>query len=95
MFTSYSICSANIKTSTVWKVSKYGVITGPYFPVFSPNTGKYRPEITPYMDTFHAVLSYNMGLINLKLEYNTEQKMNFSIKETADLVMENFIVRAV
>ena len=47
------------------------------------------------MDTFHAVLSYNMGLINLKLEYNTEQKMNFSIKETADLVMENFIFRAV
>ena len=95
MFTSYSICSANIKTSTAWKVFKYGVITGPYFPVFSPNTGKYRPEITPYMDTFHAVLSYNMGLINLKLEYNTEQKMNFSIKETADLVMENFIFRAV
>ena len=34
---------------------KYGVISGPYFPVFSPNTGKYRPEITPYVDTFHAV----------------------------------------
>ena len=29
---------------TVWK----GVISGPYFPVFSPNTGKYEPEITPY-----------------------------------------------
>ena len=28
----------------VWKVSKYG---------FSPNTGKYGPEITPYLDTFH------------------------------------------
>ena len=24
--------------------------------VFSPNTGTYGPEITPYMDTFHAVL---------------------------------------
>ena len=23
--------------------------------MFSPNTGKYRPEKTPYMDTFHAV----------------------------------------
>ena len=40
---------------TVWKVSKYGVISGLYFPVFSPNTGKYGPEITPYLDTFHAV----------------------------------------
>ena len=24
--------------------------------IFSPNTGKYRPEITPYLDTFHAVV---------------------------------------
>ena len=23
--------------------------------IFSPNTGKYGPEITPYLDTFHAV----------------------------------------
>ena len=22
---------------------------------FSPNPGKYGPEITPYLDTFHAV----------------------------------------
>ena len=38
-------------------VSKYGVFSGPYFPVFSPNTGKYGPEKTPYLDTFHAVLT--------------------------------------
>ena len=25
-------------------MSKYGVFSGPYFPVFSPNTGKYEPE---------------------------------------------------
>ena len=37
------------------KVSKYEVISGPYFPVFSLNTGKYGPVITPYLDTFHAV----------------------------------------
>ena len=28
---------------------------GPYFPLFSPNTGKYEPEKTPYLDIFHAV----------------------------------------
>ena len=33
---------------TVWKVSKYGVFSGPYFPAFGP-------EKTPYLDTFHAV----------------------------------------
>ena len=45
-------------------MSKYGDFSGPYFavfgrntqiPVFSPNTGKYGPEKTPYLDTFHAV----------------------------------------
>ena len=40
---------------TALKVFKYGVFSGPYFPVFSSNTGKYGPEITPYLDTFHAV----------------------------------------
>ena len=39
---------------TAWKMSKYGVFSGPYFPVFSPNTGKYGPEKTLYLDTFHA-----------------------------------------
>ena len=40
---------------TAWKMSKYGVISDPHFPVFGLNTGKYGPEITPYLDTFHAV----------------------------------------
>ena len=43
-------------------MSKYGVISGSYFPVFSPNTGKYGPEITPYLDTFHAVLEITNNL---------------------------------
>ena len=55
-------------------MSKYGVISGPYFPVFgpylsfqylsvfSPNTGKYGPEITPYLDSFHA-MSITMKVI--------------------------------
>ena len=41
---------------TAWKVSKYGIISGPYFHVFSPNTVKYGPEITPYLVTFLAVI---------------------------------------
>ena len=43
-------------------MSKYGVISGSDFPVFSPNTGKYGPEITPYLDTFHAVLEITNNL---------------------------------
>ena len=26
--------------------------SGPYFSVFGPNTGKYEPEKTPYLETF-------------------------------------------
>ena len=44
-----------LKITTAWKVSKYGVISVAYFPVFSLNTGKYGTEITLYLDTFHAV----------------------------------------
>ena len=50
--------------TTAWKVSKYGVFFSPCFPafglnteiygVFSPNAGKYGPEKTPYLVTFHA-----------------------------------------
>ena len=29
--------------------------SGPCFPVFSLNTGKYGPEKAPYLDTIHAV----------------------------------------
>ena len=29
--------------NTVWKVSKYGVISGPYFPVFGLNTERFTP----------------------------------------------------
>ena len=36
----------------MWKVSKYGVISSPYFPVFGLNTWKYGPEINPYLDIF-------------------------------------------
>ena len=35
-------------------MSKYGVISGPYFPVFGLKAGKYGPKITPYFDSFHA-----------------------------------------
>ena len=44
-----------IRIIIAWKVSKYGVISGPNFPVFGLNTEKYGPEITPYLDIFHAV----------------------------------------
>ena len=48
----------SIKSGTAWKASKYGVFCGPYFLVFSRNAGKYGPEKTPYLDTFHTVMRF-------------------------------------
>ena len=36
-------------------MSKYGVISGPYFSLFGLNAGTYGPVITSYLNTFHAV----------------------------------------
>ena len=40
-------------SATAWKVSKYGVFSGPYFTAFGLNTD----QKTPYLDTFHALTS--------------------------------------
>ena len=32
------------KRCSAWKVSNYGVFSGPHFPAFSPNAGKYGPQ---------------------------------------------------
>ena len=47
--------------STAWKVSKYGVISGPI-------TGKCGPEITLYLDTFHAVEALSSGFSIMHLQ---------------------------
>ena len=45
-------------------MSKYEVISGSYFPLFGPNTvfslnaGKYGPEVTTYLGSFHAVSAF-------------------------------------
>ena len=63
------LTSSKYLDDTLREVSKYGVFLVRIFPhsdwirrdteylsVFSPNAGKYRPEKTPYLDTFHAVI---------------------------------------
>ena len=64
-------------------MSKYGVFSGPYFPVFglnteiygvnsvfSPNAGKYGPEKTSCLDSFHVVAS----LAILKRNFSEEER---------------------
>ena len=59
-------------------MSRYAVNSGPYFPVLELNTGKYGPEITPYLDIFHAVLrTKKIFLIEIKrLSFAEKKKDN-------------------
>ena len=60
------------ETFTVWKVSKYRVISGPYFPVFGLNTRTYGPEETQYLDTFHVVFYWkNYHWPKLHMQHHT------------------------
>ena len=58
----FLVSRKNWVQNTAWKVSKYGVLSGPYFTtfgLFSPNAGKYGPEKAPYLDTFHSAKVHN------------------------------------
>ena len=48
--------------------------SGQYFPVFSPNTGKYGPEKTPYLDTFHAVYVIGLQRLIVSVAYRKRKK---------------------
>ena len=79
----------------------YKAFSGPYFPVFSPNTGKYGPEKTPYLDTFHTVFnaSFLTFQINLSKKLSTNklwEQMKSPISEQStpnisDEKNENFV----
>ena len=43
-------------------MSRYGVFSGPYFPVFGLNTGKYGPEEIPYRSS-HRRCSVKKGVL--------------------------------
>ena len=62
-----SISKNNLIGYTAWKVSKYGVISGPYFSKFrlnaeicSPNAGKYWQEITLYLDNLWYIFEVDL-----------------------------------
>ena len=70
---------------TAWKVSKYEVISVPYFPVLGLNKGKCGPEITLHWGTFHTVT------VNVAANCNALSKQIFrSISRMFPIVLSNF-----
>ena len=62
-------------------VSKYGFISG-------PNTGKYGPEITPYLETFHTVLPN----CNWRCHEKKRRKLSCLHLKKAVFKLENYII---
>ena len=60
-------------------MSEYRDFSGPYFTVFNPNTGKYGPEKTLYLGTFHAVQGFYFPCLDDFRPKNSNQ--NFSKKK--------------
>ena len=72
-------------------MSKYGVISGPYYPVFGPQTGKYGPGKTLYLDTFHAViLSGDSPETKRKLYLSPKMLRKITECESLGILQEKF-----
>ena len=71
-YVSTFLCSEGV---TVWKVSTYGVFSGPYFPVLGLNTVKYGPKKTPYLNTFYILAVLKILQI---LQEKTSDSVTFS-----------------
>ena len=65
LFTSIVICPS-------WKVSRYGVFSGLYFPVFGLNNGKYGREETPYISE-HRKCSVKKGVLKNFAKFTEKQ----------------------
>ena len=57
-------------------------------PVFSPNAGKYGPEITLYLETFHAVIRSleHLFLVKHNYKYNIKVADTFQSRSIRDVV---------
>ena len=56
------IRTGTLNQSLCEKCPNMDFFSGPYFPVFSQNMGKFGPEKTPYLDNFHVVSAYRYCL---------------------------------
>ena len=77
-------------------MSKCKVFSGPYFPVFGLNTGKYGPEKTPTEKHFSCsvcALEQWWGVMNNKLFFTEQQSRYIGVrkeKETAKSQRKQF-----
>ena len=64
--------------------------------LFSPNTGKYGPEITPYLDTFHVVQVFQIlpnKQINQVIEKQNLQLLTWKVSMKSYVQKESLSLR--
>ena len=86
---SFSVGVRILNTATARKVSKYGGIrteyeeihriSTSYLFVFSPNTGIYGPEITPYLDTSSSEQQVVSEILSLKITKTFSKNSHYQI----------------
>ena len=66
---------------------------------FSLNAGKYGPEITPYLDTFHAVTAPLLNIrieidfkIHLRILKTYSMQIKKKLKKTSDFALGSFLL---
>ena len=66
------------------KVFQIRSFSAPYFPVCSPNTGKYGPENTSYLDTFHTAfnLFFVANLSSIERRWKNLEAILYCLKKT-------------
>ena len=76
-----------LKICTGWKVSKYGVISGPYFSAFGVNTERY--EVSPYRKIMERkLISENIVFVDGRLAYNWKRKVTFDNDRKRIIIQE-------
>ena len=75
--------------------SKCRDFSGPCFPVFGLNTGKYGPEKAPYLDTFHAVMGTNFRsnpFFKLLKDYLIFYNKETGVRSLADDITDDILM---
>ena len=63
---------------------------GPYFPVFSPNTGKYGSEKTTYLDNIYAVRDHGNRISKLVTTNRRKHIINSTTRKNIQNSKRNY-----
>ena len=93
-----------MRKNAIWTISHFSLLPlFTYLSVFSPNAGKYGPEKTPYLDTFHVVLISDLmrmsdcvtlhSIMNITMENGVIMAKNVTILADRNINKQNVDIK--